>query len=227
MPKSTPYWGMLIELDILPIKLLIAYKRLMVYHNLMNSDDRRVARDVVIEQEKSGHKQCWFGNVEEDGNKIGIQVNEGAVVGKSKSEWKKEVKGKIRSAFEKEAEEKKQQGKKLRFLKQKGAETYLSVLFNNDAFEAMKIRLNMTSWIESNFGRDSVCPLCGEIDSTEHVFACKHGGNDSGVNVKDLENGRRMKAVVELFKQTEEKRREHLMDNIQINFDVLRREGTL
>ena len=44
MPKTTPYWGMLYELDIIPIKLHTTFNRLMVYHNMMNSDDKRVAK---------------------------------------------------------------------------------------------------------------------------------------------------------------------------------------
>ena len=52
LPKSTPYWGMLYELDIIPIRLHIIYKRLMVYHNMMNSDDERVAKKIIKEQER-------------------------------------------------------------------------------------------------------------------------------------------------------------------------------
>ena len=44
LPKATPYWGLLYELDILPIKLLLTYRKLMLYHNFMNSDDRRVVK---------------------------------------------------------------------------------------------------------------------------------------------------------------------------------------
>ena len=82
----------------------------------------------------------------------------------------------------------------------------------------------MVDWIETNYGRSGVCPLCGEEDTTEHIFECEHGGRDSGVSVKDLEMGENMDKVVELFKVTETKRRELLIENIQINFDVLRRE---
>ena len=40
LPKTTPYWGMLYELNILPIHLLLTYKELMIYHALINSDDK-------------------------------------------------------------------------------------------------------------------------------------------------------------------------------------------
>ena len=74
LPKSTPYWGLLYELNVIPIKLHITYKRLMVYHNLMNSDDDRVAKQIIKEQEKDGYEECWFGNVKREGKSIGIEV---------------------------------------------------------------------------------------------------------------------------------------------------------
>ena len=161
--------------------------------------------------------------MQEEAKEIGIEVNKEAVSGKLKSMWKKEVKGKIRAAFDNQALKKKEQGKKLRFLSIKGSDTYLKNLHNEDARLAMKIRLNMVDWIESNYGRSGVCPLCGEEDSTEHVFGCNYG-EGLGVSIMDLETGENMGKIVELFRVTETNRREKLLENIEINFDVLRRE---
>ena len=134
------------------------------------------------------------------------------------------MKDKISFTFEDQARKKKESGKKLRFLSKKGVDTYLKNMCNDEARLALMIRLNMVDWIESNYGRCGVCPLCGDEDSTEHVFGCSYGGRESGVNVKDLENGEKMGAIVELFKVTEINRREKLLQNIQTNFDILRRE---
>ena len=92
---------------------------------------------------------------------------------------------------------------------------------------AMMIRTNMIGWIDDNYGGNGRCPLCGEMDSTEHVFACAEIENEEMVSVKNLEEGERMVEIVELFKCTEQKRREWLIDNIETNFDALRREGML
>ena len=140
------------------------------------------------------------------------------VVGKLKSHWKKTVKQKIREAFYKELEEKKKESKKMRFLQKKGIDTYLKTLSNEDARAAILIRLNMTNWIEGNFGKVRMCPLCanGE-DTTEHVFNCEATENKMAVTVKDLENGEHMKNVVELFKAGEENRRKWMLDEIQTN----------
>ena len=93
---------------------------------------------------------------------------------------------------------------------------------------AMKIRLNVIEWIEDNFGREASCPLCGkELDTTEHVFVCEESANLTSVTIKDLEEGERMREIVELFTRNEEKRRELLVNNIKTNFETFRREGTL
>ena len=85
----------------------------------------------------------------------------------------------------------------------------------------------MISWVEDNVGDKGTCPLCNEEDSTEHVFCCEAVENKQNVTVRDLERGEMMKEIVELFEETEERRREHWLENIAVEFDVLRREGTL
>ena len=37
VPPSTPYWGLLIELGMKPIEYIIHFKRLMLYHNIINT----------------------------------------------------------------------------------------------------------------------------------------------------------------------------------------------
>ena len=124
VPQSTPYWGMLHELDIIPVKLL-TYKRMMVYHNIINSDEERIVRTILLKQERYGHKECWAGNAKEEGEEIGVEIRADAVQSKPKSIWKKEVK-KISEAFNAQMEEEKRE-KKMRFLKSnKGIEKYLS-----------------------------------------------------------------------------------------------------
>ena len=38
LPKTTPYWGLLFELNVMPILYKITYKRMMLYHNIVNSE---------------------------------------------------------------------------------------------------------------------------------------------------------------------------------------------
>ena len=89
IPKTIPYWGLLYELDIVPILYVITYKRMMLYHNIVNSDDSREIKHLVKEQEISGYEECWFGNLRKEGLEMDIEIDEGKVKGKRKSKWKK------------------------------------------------------------------------------------------------------------------------------------------
>ena len=133
----------------------------------------------------------------------------------------------VGKVFEEEVARRKLESKKMRFLQKKAVDTYLQEVFNQDAVTAMMIRTNMIGWIDDNYGGNGRCPLCGELDSTKHVFVCEEIENEEMVSVKNLEEGERMVEIVELFTRTEKKRREWLIDNIETNFDALRREGTL
>ena len=226
LPKTTPYWGLLFELDVMPILFKITYKRMMLYHNIVNSDDEREIKRVVHEQECSGYERCWFGNLRKEGLEIDVKVSEEQVKGKRKSAWKKEIKNKIKLAVEKKMAEKRSVSKKMRFLKKSGSDTYLQDTYNDDARLALKIRLNMVEWVEGNFGGSGCCPICGGTDTTEHVFEC---GNEmvETVNVKNLEEGRSMAEIVKHFRNTEEKRKEILMNNVQVKMERYHRDGTV
>ena len=52
--------------------------------------------------------------------------------------------------------------------------------------------------MQGNIGKDEGCPLCGEADTTEHVFTCEGSNNFGGVTVKDLEDGSRMREIEEI-----------------------------
>ena len=87
LSKLTPYWGLLYELNIMPIMYRIMYKRMMLYHDIINSDERREIKKVVQEQEASGYERCWFGNLKSEGRTVDIEVREELVKGKKKSKW--------------------------------------------------------------------------------------------------------------------------------------------
>ena len=123
-------------------------------------------------------------------------------------------------------EEKKQESKKTRFLAKKGNDTYLNEVFNDDARLALKIRLNMVEWVAGNFGEQEKCPVCEvELDTTEHVLRCN--AEETPVTIKDLEDGKSMAEIVRVFRKTEKKRKELLVNKIRIKMELLHREGTL
>ena len=85
--------------------------------------------------------------------------------------------------------------------------------------------VNMVDWIGSNFGKEDRCPVCGEEDTTEHVFEC--GTTTETVTLKNLEEGRAMADIVRHFRETEEIGKEIITTEIQIKMNVLSTDGTL
>ena len=51
IPPSTLYWGLLIELDMKPIEyIIIHFKRLMLYHNIINTKTKILSNDRIEQQ---------------------------------------------------------------------------------------------------------------------------------------------------------------------------------
>jgi hypothetical protein len=227
LPKATPYWGILHEFNILPVHLRLIYRKLMVYHTLMNSEEKRIARRIVVEQENSGLENCWFSDVKKEGESIGIGVERDKVLDVPKSAWKRIVKIKIKKSFEEKCREKIGNMTKLRFLdKCSASETFLknNEVVNDDAREAIKIRLNMVEAVTQNFGAGTECTLCGDNnDSTEHVFVCKSLG-EHDLTLENLICGTRMLEIVKLFRKMEDMKRDYLIESIITNFNVFHRE---
>ena len=144
-----------------------------MYHTIINSDEGRVAKKVFEAQEIDGQENCWYAEVKMEAGLLGIEVAKMKVLDVKKSEWKEHVKKKIKEEAEKIEKQKIISIKKLRFLsRRRGIDTYLQKLTNKNARMALKIRLNMVQMIDANFGRRTLCVLCNEPDSTEHIFSC-------------------------------------------------------
>ena len=50
VPPSTSYWGLLIELGMMPIEYIIHSKRLMLHHNIINTKTKRLCKDIIEKQ---------------------------------------------------------------------------------------------------------------------------------------------------------------------------------
>ena len=89
MPQSTPYWGMLFELELNPLEYEVQYKRVMLYHNLENSSDKRVAKQVIRQQEKYHMTNCFYSEILKSAEKIEFKLLDARQV--KKSTWKQQV----------------------------------------------------------------------------------------------------------------------------------------
>ena len=175
MPKTTPYIGMLMETGVPPMQARIAYKKLMFYHNIINSDDRRIARKIMEAQMNDPRKGTWVYNLRSIAERYSIDIT--LVRALRKEKWKKMVKEAVRKGTEEELKKKARTMTKMRTVREGDytMKEYLKVLSSKEASDVMKIRLHMIQTAKNYQGDDKSrdCPMCQqEEDTTEHLFEC-------------------------------------------------------
>ena len=170
IPKSTPYCGILLETGMWTMDARIDYSKLMLYHNIKNSDDQRIIKQIVEVQEEEVRETTWISDI----RRILLKYEVENDVKCLKSTWKKKVKEKIHEKVEKDVQEKCRNMKKVRVIKNDKLELkeYLKKCTLQEASDIMRMRLHMSK-IPSNYGVDrNNCPLCGALEKakTKHFF---------------------------------------------------------
>ena len=176
LPKSTPYFGLLSELGVWPFEQLLAYKRIMLLHQILTSDDNRFLKEVIIDQIRSTYPGCWIEQTKEicHNLNLSIQLIRCMKKGKLKSILKKRIQQRLERRIEVESKEK----TKLRFCGDFKRKKYLLMgnLNKNMVKGIIKARLNMLE-LSCNYkgaNRSEICSLCKkEKDTTEHLFECR------------------------------------------------------
>ena len=174
LPQSTPYEGILCEFGIWKIKYVIFYRKIMLFHNIIHSDDRRPIKKVVLSDEVN---DTFWDDVRKMIKELKI---EGNLKEMKKSALKKEIKRKVEVRMIEEL--RKSEGKtKLRFVKV--GERFVRKNYTKEAGHVVKdtliTKLNMQQ-VYGNFKGDIMrpimCPLCSsEEDTTEHLLRCPEG----------------------------------------------------
>ena len=173
VPKSTPYMGMLMETGTWTMEARVYYKKLMLYHNIKNSEDERIIKQILKVQEEEVRKSTWYADVKKAMEVYGITKS---VTESSKSEWKKEVKGRIGEKTENEIRVRCKEMKKTRSTQEDPymIKQYLKETTMTEATDILRTRLHMTR-LTCNYGNSTKCPLCGHKGTieTEHYFTCQ------------------------------------------------------
>ena len=86
IPRTSPYWGILHETGIWTIRWRLVYRQLMLFHSIMQSDDKRMAKGVVRQQKGED------GSFYEDTMKKASELGMIDVQSMEKSELKKMIK---------------------------------------------------------------------------------------------------------------------------------------
>ena len=143
VPRSTPYAGLLLETGTWTMQARVAYKKLMLYHNIKNSEDDRIIKQVLQVQEEEVRESTWYADVARAVRKYDITTN---VTDSSKSVWKKEVKEKINKETENEIRTKCKELDKTRTIRNDPytIKQYLQESTMTTATDILMTRLHMT-----------------------------------------------------------------------------------
>ena len=138
------YTGILMETGIWPVMARINYAALMLFHSVINSNNR-LATDIVLQQEKSNLPNTFCQRVSEIGRLLDIDTRSDTIKGKRKSEWKKMCKERIRESVRVKLQEQ-CDATKLRVVRNTKWEMKKYIRKGTDSLiqQVIKIRLNMT-----------------------------------------------------------------------------------
>ena len=115
---STPYYGIIAELGIWPYSYEVVKKRLMLFHKVINSDESRIIRKIVVNQMRMGQngQKNWYEGVREWLIKMGMERKEEKIKEMSEAEWKNKVVEGLEKEVKREVEGKIKEMTKLRFV---------------------------------------------------------------------------------------------------------------
>ena len=175
LPVTTPYLGLLKETGVWPAKQKIWYQRLMLYQNLITSDEERLGRIIIEDQELRDTEMNWLNETKKIAREIKIEIE--LAKESSKEVWKKYIKSKIEEEIENVIRKKEWNMKKMRHQEGQKFERkgYLLKMGIKEASRTIKRRLEMID-IGNNFGKGRKCNECGEKEDSEHLIVCQNAG---------------------------------------------------
>ena len=74
LPNSTPNIGILFETGIWPIRERIEYSTMMIFHSIMNSDNKRISKKVIEQQQKEKLKNTMHKRVKDITKELEINI---------------------------------------------------------------------------------------------------------------------------------------------------------
>ena len=99
VPISTSTAEALMETGIWPAKEYFQYSTMMLHHSLINSEEERIAKNIVKEQCKYNLQQTFYSRVNSITKETGVDIKVAEKL--RKSEWKKLIKQKIKGNIKK------------------------------------------------------------------------------------------------------------------------------
>ncbi len=209
LPSSTPYYPLLMETGWWTVRGRLVYKKLMLYHNIVTSDEKRVVKKMIKVQKETNRSTTWYGSIRTIIGEFGIEMEAETTM---KSRWKKHVKQKINEVMEAEIRGKCYTMSKARTVKEDRytRKEYLSTTGFHNSKKILKSRMHMSKLPGNYKGNgEGICPLCHEgKGNLEHYFQCRSVRllvDEWKVTVSDLRSLEieKMKAVANFIEKVE------------------------
>ena len=213
-----PIEALYLETKSIPIRFILASRRLMFMHAILQKNKEELVRKVFEAQKDDPIPGDFVELVKTDKELIGLNMTENEIMKMSKTKFKKFVKEKISDAAFKNLLELKQKHSKLSKISYKKFEIskYLSSpLFNTESRALLlALRTRTVSGVKCDFPglyQDRLCPLgCGEEDTLKNIITCsalksQHSSDNlarNRVNLDDifLSDIRKQKETTELYR---------------------------
>ena len=209
MPSTTPYYPLIMETGWWTMKSRVAYRKLMLYHNIVKSDERRVIKKSLEIQKKEDRPTTWYSSIQDEMNEYDIKLDVG---NSSKSQWKNHVKKKITTKDEKVVRRKCFEMSKGRTIRSNayGKKEYLGKVSLGMTRKILKYRTHMIV-IPGNYKArtEGECLMCRvNKGTTEHYFVCpetKYLADVWEVDAQDLQSNEieKMKKVANFMEKVE------------------------
>ena len=74
LPKTTPYIGLLNELGMWRMEERLMYRKMMLYHNIINSSEDRLSKRIIEDQGQSEEEGTFYDEVKMYFNKVKIDI---------------------------------------------------------------------------------------------------------------------------------------------------------
>ena len=219
--SKTPTEALYLETGLLQIRYVAMQRRLMYLHNILKKPENELIRKVYEIQKLLPTKNDWYQMVQEDKNKLGLEVSDEQISAMSKEKFKTLTVEAVRkfalNCLNKTAT-KKENSKCRRLVKEELVkENYLvDRNFSKSECELLfALRTRMVPGVKTNFssqyGNSLTCDLCsGESDqqiqdSQEHLLSCvtlsKHVQIPSDIEYEDIfRSVEKQLKIVKVFK---------------------------
>ena len=149
------------------------YKRLTLLQQIIQSDEKRILKEIIEDQIQNTWTGCWMEKTKEICEKYSIQIDE--IRNEEATKFKKNIKNKINKKLDEEILQLSKEKTKLRFCTNAKKKEYIEKLGYLEAKAIMKLRLNMIE-VKCNYKgqyKEHRCQCQESEDTTEHLFNCK------------------------------------------------------